>query len=43
MAFEMSIKVPLTSTEELQSKDLHISCVMERSCEMQESPGKKPD
>ena len=43
MAFVMSIKVPLTSTEGLQSKDLYISCVMERSCEMQESPVKKPD
>ena len=37
------LKVPLTLTEELQSKDLYISGVMEKSCEMQESPGKKPD
>ena len=39
----MSINVPLTSTEGLQSKDLYILCVMERSCEMQESPSKTPD
>ena len=26
-----------------KSKDFFISCVMERSCEMQELPGKKPD
>ena len=39
----MSKKVPLTLTEGLQSKDLYISCEMQRSCEMQESPGKKPD
>ena len=35
-------KVPLISNEGLQSKDLYISCVMERSCEMEELPGKKP-
>ena len=38
----MSKKVPLRSTEALQSKDLYISCVMEKSCKMQESPRKKP-
>ena len=42
-AFEISKKAPLTSTEGLQAKDLHILCAVEGSCEMQESPGKKPD
>ena len=39
----MHKKVLVTLTEGLQSKDLYISCVIERSCEMQESSGKKPD
>ena len=39
----MSKNVPLTSTEGLQSKNFHISCEMEGSCEVQETPGKKPD
>ena len=39
----MPEKVPLSSTEGLQSKDLYISCIMKRSCAMQESPGKKLD
>ena len=42
-AFEILNKVPLTSTEGLLSKDLYILCVIESSCEMQESPNKKPD
>ena len=36
-------KVPLTTTEGLLSKDLYISCVMEKSCEVQESPSEKPN
>ena len=42
-AFEMSKKGPLTWAEGLQSKGLYILSVMERSCEMQRSPGEKLD
>ena len=40
-AFEISRKMPLTSNP--SSKDLHISCVIDKCWLIQESPGLKPD
>ena len=42
-ALEMSKKVPLTSSDELQPNDLRISWVIDSNWEIHESPGKKPD
>ena len=42
-ALEMSKKIPLTSTFEISSKADCISCIMDSSWAMHESPGRKPD
>ena len=42
-AFERSKKIPLTSFGGLQSKDLYISCSIERSLYSKQSEGLKPD
>ena len=40
---EMSKKKPLIPIGGLSSKDLCISCIMLKICEVQESPGAKSD
>ena len=42
-AFEMSRNTPLTSTARLLSKAVFISCIVDSSCAIHESPGRKPD
>ena len=42
-ALEMSKKIPLTWTVGLSSKADCISCIMDSSWAMHESPGRKPD
>ena len=41
-AFEMSRNTPLKSSA-LSSKAVCISCIIESSCAIHESPGRKPD
>ena len=42
-ALEISRKIPLKSSGEVQSNDVWISWVIDSSYEIQESPGMKPD
>ena len=42
-AFEMSRNTPLTSTAGLLSKAVCISCIIDSSCAMHESPRRKTD
>ena len=42
-AFDMSINTPLALTVALLSKAVCISCIIECSWAIHESPGKKPD
>ena len=40
---EISQKIPLISKGGLSSNDFYISCIILKSCEVQELPGRKPD
>ena len=42
-AFEMSRNTSLTSMVGLLSKAVCISCIIDSSCAIHESPGRKPD
>ena len=42
-AFEMSRNTPLTSSAGLFSKAVSYSCIIESSCAIHESPGRKRD
>ena len=42
-AFQMSRNTPLTTTTGLLSKAVCISCIIDSTCAIHESPGRKPD